>query len=71
MMPISPHLHPNQFLGPCAYWKTYFLYDISEIKGLGTLMSSLGENYIRLVPDTLNNYRYYFALLSIEHFFAL
>ena len=26
------------------------------------------EPFSRLVPDTLSNYRYYFALLSIEHF---
>ena len=25
-------------------------------------------NYSRLVPNSLSNYRYYFALLSIEHF---
>ena len=29
----------------------------------------LRRNYSRLVPDSLSNYRYYFALLSIEHFF--
>ena len=28
----------------------------------------LRRNYSRLVPDSLSNYRYYFALLSIEHF---
>ena len=28
----------------------------------------LRRNYSRLVPDSLINYRYYFALLSIEHF---
>ena len=28
----------------------------------------LRRNYSRLVPNSLSNYRYYFALLSIEHF---
>ena len=28
----------------------------------------LRRNYSRLFPDSLSNYRYYFALLSIEHF---
>ena len=28
----------------------------------------LRRNYCWLVPDSLSNYRYYFALLSIEHF---
>ena len=34
-------------------------------------MSRLDETVVGEVPDSRNNFCHYFALLSIEHFFAL
>ena len=44
--------------------KTHYIY----IVGIKYLDEPLRRNYSRLVPDSLSNHRYYFALLSIEHF---
>ena len=47
---------------------TYWIRDFSGSSGYLIPDEPLRRNYSRLVPDSLSNDRYYFALLSIEHF---
>ena len=50
--------------------ETIYLYIYSDKNYFGVGIR-YPDNCSRLVPDSRNNFFHYFALLSIEHFFAL
>ena len=57
--PTHTHTHTHIYIYVCVY--------VCVWVGIRYLDEPLRWNYSRLVPDLLSNYRYYFALLSIEH----